>query len=302
MKVIANDQNMIDLVLQQYGSAERVVVLCSDNGLGLDDDIASGQELFIDETITFETNKPAAPGILTPNKRKRLVNENENAIDLALFECNSVEALIDLCQGNGLALDDDISAGAELTIKPEWKRKRVPPPVPPAIVKKKVMHEYDNIVDAALAIYGNAESLVGLCTLNALMIDEDIAAGQLLIDSSITYRTTGRISTPVKTVFNSRVMVIENQNLVDATLQYYGSVEKLLLLCEENLMDVNSSLQASMILSVAPPLDKNKTITDQLQRKHININTGTVDNIGKFILLEDVDYVLTEETQRIPLE
>ena len=211
---IVENQNLVDFALQKYGVAESIIQLCNDNGISLSDDLVSGAQVLIDETIVYKTTGaitgPAAAAI----NRKRLVNEYESAVDIALKECNSVEALIDVLIGNGIAPDDDLTAGEQLLIKPEWKRKRLPAPAMIIPSKKKVMNEYDNIVDAALAIYGNAESLVGICSLNALLVDEEINPGQLLIDNTQEYKTTGAILGPLKSTLKTTEMVIEHQNLI----------------------------------------------------------------------------------------
>lgn len=288
---IVENQNLVDFALQKYGVAESIIQLCNDNGISLSDDLVSGAQVLIDETIVYKTTGaitgPAAAAI----NRKRLVNEYESAVDIALKECNSVEALIDVLIGNGIAPDDDLTAGEQLLIKPEWKRKRLPAPAMIIPSKKKVMNEYDNIVDAALAIYGNAESLVGICSLNALLVDEEINPGQLLIDNTQEYKTTGAILGPLKSTLKTTEMVIEHQNLIDAVLQYYGSVEQLVTLCEENLLDVNTSLQASMMISLNSDNMQHKTLTRYLDKKGININTGEVPDVN-----DGIDYMIIEDT------
>ncbi len=48
--VVREWQNIIDVCIQEYGSIERLVKLCVDNGLALDDELEAGQVILIDDS------------------------------------------------------------------------------------------------------------------------------------------------------------------------------------------------------------------------------------------------------------
>lgn len=158
-----------------------------------------------------------------------------------------------------------------------------------------------NLVDLALQKYGVAESIIQLCSDNGLSLSDDLVSGaQIFIDERIEYKTTGVILGPLKSSLKATEMVIEHQNLVDAALQYYGSLEQLVTLCEENLLDVNSSLQAGMKLTLNASKVQRKQLVNYLDKKGININTGEVDE-SLYLLVEDGNYLLLENGFKIIL-
>jgi hypothetical protein len=142
-------------------------------------------------------------------------------------------------------------------------------------MKAVIVTEEQDIIDLVVAQYGNAESVVIFCLQNNIDINSDMTPGdRMLIDETIAYRTTGFVSSSVKSDLKQEVtVVLENQNLIDAALQEYGSVEALTKLCVDNGFSLDSALTPGSKLKIDTSFIVNKQLVNYLKKSSIKIGT-----------------------------
>lgn len=169
------------------------------------------------------------------------------------------------------------------------------------------LYEQESLVDVALARYGNVESLVLLCQQNGLAIDaEPVAGTELLIDDTIEYKTTGTLYRPKVEVKAKEYVLQENQGLIDAALQHYGSIEALVQMCLDNAQAVDAEPAAGLKLQLSTVNVVNKKLVSYFSKKGIVVAQGylveasvvpanaLLNEDGTPILNEDGNYILTE--------
>lgn len=106
-----------DISIRAYGTADALVALAKGNGLGLDAILSSGQQL---EQVAF-TEIKSDPDKLKPYLPPMVVGDTliktyQNLTDISVQEYGSADALVALCKLNGLALDAELGSGTELLI------------------------------------------------------------------------------------------------------------------------------------------------------------------------------------------
>jgi hypothetical protein len=79
---VTDRQNLVDIAIQYYGSADAVFDLCVDNGLELDTDLVARQTLLIEDTYP-----PNANGIVADYL------QGNNVVVVSMSEDNPVAAL-----------------------------------------------------------------------------------------------------------------------------------------------------------------------------------------------------------------
>jgi hypothetical protein len=110
-------QELNDIAVLQYGTAEALVQLAKANNLAIDADLVSNTLL---ELPTY--SKPVSdPDLLKPFvpliiEEKFVSLTYQNLIDVAVQEYGSADALVQLCKLNGLPLDHQLVAGTSLSI------------------------------------------------------------------------------------------------------------------------------------------------------------------------------------------
>jgi hypothetical protein len=112
--VVKTYDEIEDLSIAAFGTAEGIVALAKANDQGLDAVLQSGQVLLISEFV------PVVPSVLKevyvpkikPTKKRSITFQN--LTDFSIQEYGSAEALVVLCKLNGLSLDAVIEPGREL--------------------------------------------------------------------------------------------------------------------------------------------------------------------------------------------
>jgi predicted Zn-dependent protease len=115
--IVNEEQNVIDLVIDQYGNAESVVTFCLQNNIDINAYMTPGDRMLIDETIAYRTTGFISSSVKQDLKQEVVVIlENQNLIDVALQEYGSVEALTKLCVDNAFSMDSALTPGSKLKI------------------------------------------------------------------------------------------------------------------------------------------------------------------------------------------
>jgi hypothetical protein len=110
-------EDLQDISLKLYGTADALVALAKGNALGLDAVLTSAQVLTAPAYTELKSNpellKPYVPPMVTG---KNKLQSYQNLTDLSVQEFGSADALVMLCKLNNLALDAELTSGTELMI------------------------------------------------------------------------------------------------------------------------------------------------------------------------------------------
>jgi hypothetical protein len=111
-------------------------------------------------------------------------------------------------------------------------------------MKTVIVTEQDNLIDLAIAHYGNAESVIRLCIDNAVDIDTDLSSGaEASIDDSVKFQTTGAIQiTDAFKPSTKSIIALEKQDIIDQVITNYGNAESVIKFCLENGIDINNDM------------------------------------------------------------
>jgi hypothetical protein len=110
-------QELEDIAIRQFGTAEGIIALAKANGLGLDAAIQSGQSFSVPVFTQLESDPELLkPYVLPVTEVKTRLVTYQNITDMAVQHYGSADALVAMCKLNGLALDDELAAGTELRI------------------------------------------------------------------------------------------------------------------------------------------------------------------------------------------
>lgn len=145
-------EELEDLSIRLYGTAEGIVALMKANALTLDDDLVSNQ--LLSEPVFKAPASDAdliKPYVLPAPAMKATVVTFQNLTDIALQEFGTADALVQLCKLNGLALDADIVVGPLLTALP---------------VRKSVKEYYANTRKKVIT------EITGLQNVNAILMED----------------------------------------------------------------------------------------------------------------------------------
>jgi hypothetical protein len=108
MITVQHNQSLLDIAIQEYGSAHAAVLIAIENGLNLSDDLINGRE-FIEVDLVYSVNVlDISKNIIKNDQEVYSLYHNQSLFDTAIQYKGSALAAIQIAIKNGISLSDDL--------------------------------------------------------------------------------------------------------------------------------------------------------------------------------------------------